>query len=93
MKFSELIGLPVARDFEVRGVAEDSRKVAKGDVFVWDSRVAPSTGCRQAGGRGHGQGSGGRGERRGGGRWRAGGGCGAVLAKHAAAAWPQPAAP
>ena len=42
MTFSELIGRPVAHDFEVKGVAEDSRKVAKGDVFVWDSRVAPA---------------------------------------------------
>ncbi|RYG62023.1 MAG: UDP-N-acetylmuramoyl-L-alanyl-D-glutamate--2,6-diaminopimelate ligase [Alphaproteobacteria bacterium] len=42
MKFSDLLGQPVERDFEVKGIAEDSRKVQPGDVFVWDSRVAPA---------------------------------------------------
>lgn len=40
MKFSELVGQAVGADFEVRGIADDSRKVQAGDVFVWDSRVA-----------------------------------------------------
>lgn len=40
MKFSELVGQAVAKDFEVRKVVDDSRKVEAGDVFVWDSRVA-----------------------------------------------------
>lgn len=42
MKFSEILGQPVAADFEVRGVCDDTRKLVAGDVFVWDSRVAPA---------------------------------------------------
>lgn len=41
MKFSEMLQQPVTRDFDVRNVCDDTRKLAAGDVFVWDSRVAP----------------------------------------------------
>jgi UDP-N-acetylmuramyl-tripeptide synthetase len=41
MKFSEMLGQPVTADFAVTNVCDDSRKLAAGDVFVLDSRVAP----------------------------------------------------
>jgi len=41
MKFSEIAGQPVTADFAVQNVCDDTRKLAAGDVFVWDSRVAP----------------------------------------------------
>ncbi len=41
MKFSDILGQPVEADFDVANMCDDTRKLAAGDVFVWDSRVAP----------------------------------------------------
>lgn len=52
MRFSELLaglaaGQPGVADFNVTGLADDSRKVEQGDIFVWDSRIAPKQNTAQ----------------------------------------------
>jgi len=43
MKLSALIGHPVAEDFTVTAMVDDSRRVTPGAVFVFDSRIVTGT--------------------------------------------------
>lgn len=42
MKLSALTTVAPGKDFEITRMMDDSRRVERGDTFVWDSRVAPA---------------------------------------------------
>ena len=41
MNFSDLLQQPVADDFSIQNITDDSRAVTSGDIFVFDQRILP----------------------------------------------------